>query len=145
MNKVAESLQQIVAHARKVDALVAEIATASNEQSQGIGQVNTAVSQMDKVTQSNAANAEETAAAAEELNSQSLMLKDAVGQLQALTGLTTTAASSQPVKSPATGRVKSRELTPPRPVTVVKTKPASPLAPLVAVAAGDHQDFFQDS
>jgi len=49
---------------------VDEIATASEEQSHGITQVNTAVAEMDKVTQSTAANAEESAAAAEELNDQ---------------------------------------------------------------------------
>ena len=55
--KVEESLEAIVAKARQVDDLVAEIATASKEQSQGISQVNMAVTEMDKVTQSNAANA----------------------------------------------------------------------------------------
>ena len=84
--KVAQSLQQIVDRARKVDELVAEIANASTEQSHGITQVNTAVSQMDKVTQSNAANAEESAAAAEELNAQSLELKRIVGELQSMVG-----------------------------------------------------------
>ena len=49
----------------KVGELVAEIAAASKEQSQGIDQVNQAVSQMDKVTQQNAANAEESASASE--------------------------------------------------------------------------------
>src|SRR5208337_2106308 len=49
--KVTASLQQIVVKARQVDELVAGIATASNEQTQGIAQINTAVSQMDKVAQ----------------------------------------------------------------------------------------------
>jgi methyl-accepting chemotaxis protein len=84
--KVAESLQQIVERARKVDTLVAEIATASNEQSQGIVQVNTAISEMDKVTQSNASTAEESAAAAEELNAQSAELGRIVTDLGALVG-----------------------------------------------------------
>ena len=47
----------------------------------GIAQVNTAVTQMDKVTQSNAANAEESASASEELNAQAESLKEAVAQL----------------------------------------------------------------
>ena len=85
-SKVAERLQQIVTKARQVDELVAEIATASKEQSQGIGQVNTAVSQMDKVTQSNAASAEESASAAEELNAQALTLKGIIADLQKLVG-----------------------------------------------------------
>jgi septal ring factor EnvC (AmiA/AmiB activator) len=62
---------------------VAQIASASTEQSQGISQVNTAVTQMDKVTQSNAATAEETASASEELSSQAAALKD---ELTRLTG-----------------------------------------------------------
>lgn len=84
--KVADSLGVIVTKARKVDELVGEIATASQEQTQGIGQINAAVSQMDKVTQSNASNAEETAAAAEELTAQSISLKETVGSLRGLIG-----------------------------------------------------------
>jgi methyl-accepting chemotaxis protein len=79
--KVAQTLQEIVTHARQVDELVGEVATASSEQSNGIGQVNTAVSQMDKVTQSNASNAEECAAAAEELNAQAACMKESVTDL----------------------------------------------------------------
>lgn len=79
--KVAQSLQEIVSKARQVDELASEVAAASKEQTQGISQINTAVSQMDKVTQSNAANAEESAAAAEELNAQAESMKDAVNDL----------------------------------------------------------------
>ena len=82
--KVAQSLDVILGKAREVDTLVAEIATASNEQSQGLGQINLAVGQMDKITQSNAANAEETAAAAEELSSQSVSLRESVADLRRL-------------------------------------------------------------
>jgi methyl-accepting chemotaxis protein len=79
--KVAKSLEEIVSKTRQVDELAGEVATASVEQSQGIEQVNTAVSQMDKVTQSNAANAEESASAAEELNAQAENLKETVNDL----------------------------------------------------------------
>jgi methyl-accepting chemotaxis protein len=58
--KVATALKEIVTKVRQVDELVAEVAGASREQTQGITQINTAVSQMDKVTQSNAASAEES-------------------------------------------------------------------------------------
>ena len=67
--------------ARQVDELVAEVAGASREQTQGITQINSAVGQMDKVTQANAANAEESAAAAEELNAQAETMKRSVGDL----------------------------------------------------------------
>ena len=83
--KVAHSLHEIVDKARQVDDLITEIANASKEQSQGISQVNNAISQMDTVTQSNAANAEESASAAEELNAQAAIMNDLVKGLVALT------------------------------------------------------------
>ena len=70
----------------KVADLVAEIAAASNEQAQGIDQINTAVTEMDKVTQQNAANAEESASAAEELTAQAETMKGMVGELVAIVG-----------------------------------------------------------
>ena len=91
-SKVTESLNQIVTKARQVDELVAEIATASREQSQGIDQVNTAVTQMDKVTQTNAASAEESASASEELTAQAATLRELVADLQQL--VTGTSSSS---------------------------------------------------
>ena len=85
-DKVAQSLTEIVTNVRKVDQLVAEIATASKEQNDGVTQVNTAVAQMDKVTQSNAASAEESASAAQELNAQTHVLRNVVGDLLKLVG-----------------------------------------------------------
>ena len=84
--QVAETLIEIATKARQVDELVAEVAGASREQTQGITQINTAVGQMDKVTQSNAANAEESAAAAEELNAQATTMKESVAELMRLVG-----------------------------------------------------------
>ncbi|ADH85362.1 methyl-accepting chemotaxis protein [Desulfurivibrio alkaliphilus] len=68
--RTAESLKEIVTAITKATDLVGEIAAASNEQAQGIAQVNEGLSQIDQVTQTNTANAEEGAAAAEELSSQ---------------------------------------------------------------------------
>lgn len=99
-SKVAGSLTEIVQKARQVDDLIAEIASASREQSTGITEVNGAMTQMDKVTQSNAANAEESAAASEELRAQAASLKESVGQLQILVG-GTAAEGSAPRKVPS--------------------------------------------
>ena len=63
------------------DELVAGIATASQEQTQGIEQVNSAVAQMDRVVQQSAARAEEGAALAQELSAQSTSLQRAVEEL----------------------------------------------------------------
>jgi len=84
--KIEEKLEEIVQSVGKTTDLVSEIAAASQEQAQGIDQVNTAVAQMDKVTQQNAANAEESASASEELSAQAESMKEVVGQLVALVG-----------------------------------------------------------
>ena len=95
-SQVAATLNDIVSKARQVDELVTEVANASREQTEGITQVNVAVSQMDKVTQSNAANAEESAAAAEELNAQAETMKQSVTELLQLVGGKNVAATSRP-------------------------------------------------
>ncbi len=83
---VAKSFGAIQSDVRQLDELVAEIASASSEQSVGTMHVNTAVSQVDKVTQSNAASAEECTSASEELSAQAKTLKDAVASLNQLVG-----------------------------------------------------------
>ncbi len=90
--KVSNTLNEILTKVRQVDELVAEVAGASREQTQGISQINTAVGQMDKVTQSNAANAEESAAAAEELNAQAESMKGSVRELLKLVNANSGAA-----------------------------------------------------
>ncbi|MFT3780843.1 MAG: methyl-accepting chemotaxis protein [Nibricoccus sp.] len=82
--EVAKNLEAIVEKARRVDSLIAEIAAGSREQSQGLDQLLLATSQMDKVTQTNAAAAEENASASEELNSQAATMHDLVRDLEAL-------------------------------------------------------------
>jgi methyl-accepting chemotaxis protein len=79
--KVSEALNDIVTKARQVDELAAELAGASHEQTQGITQINMAMGQMDKVTQSTAATAEESAAAAQELTSQAETMRQSVAEL----------------------------------------------------------------
>jgi hypothetical protein len=88
---------EITEKACTVDLLVGQIAVACREQALGITQVNSAVTDMDKVTQSNAASAEECASAAEELNSQATEQKAHVDALIALVGM----RNSSPEKSRA--------------------------------------------
>jgi len=84
--EVAKVLNEIVQGIGKTSDLVGEIAAASGEQAQGIEQVNTAVAQMDKVTQQSAANAEESASASEELSTQAESMNEVVNDLVALVG-----------------------------------------------------------
>ena len=68
------TMDQIVVSVRRVSELITEIAAASDEQARGIEQVNQAVTQMDQVTQQNAALVEEAAAAAEHMRQQAAEL-----------------------------------------------------------------------
>jgi methyl-accepting chemotaxis protein len=85
-SQVAQTLNAIVLKVRQVDELVTEVAGASSEQTQGITQINTAIALMDKVIQNNADSAEECAAAAEEMNAQSITTKQSVTELMELVG-----------------------------------------------------------
>ncbi|WP_350359410.1 methyl-accepting chemotaxis protein [Vreelandella sp. SM1641] len=78
VNQAGKSLEGIVHGVKRVSVLMGEIATASREQSQGIDQVNTAVSQMDSVTQQNASLVEESSAAGRSLQSQAESLLNEV-------------------------------------------------------------------
>jgi methyl-accepting chemotaxis protein len=80
--EVASELEEIVSQAVKVNDLIAEISAASNEQTQGIGQINSGITQLNTVVQANAASAEETASAAEQLTAQSESLEGLVNEYQ---------------------------------------------------------------
>jgi methyl-accepting chemotaxis protein len=69
------ALTEITVQSKKVNELLAEISAASQEQAQGIEQINLSLAQVAVVTQQNAANAEESAAAAEELSAQADSMK----------------------------------------------------------------------
>jgi methyl-accepting chemotaxis protein len=78
VNRSGETLQGIVGSVKRVTDIVGEIAAASGEQSTGIEQVNTAMTQMDQVTQSNSAQTEELSATAQSLSEQSAHLMELV-------------------------------------------------------------------
>ena len=79
---VSTKLGEIVGGITKVTDIVAEISASAKEQSGGIDQVNRAVTDMNKVTQQNAANSEESSSAASELSSQSEELAAMIGGFQ---------------------------------------------------------------
>jgi methyl-accepting chemotaxis protein len=71
-------MDEIVTSVKRVTDIMAEISAASQEQSGGLDQVNTAVAQMDKITQQNAALVEEAAAAAKSMEEQTETLQSMV-------------------------------------------------------------------
>ena len=81
-----EAFHQVTESSARVSELVAGISTASNDQAEGIGQINTAVTELDKLTQQNAANAEESASAAEEMSAQAETMQGMMGELVAMVG-----------------------------------------------------------
>ncbi len=81
-----EKFGEVARKATKAVELVGKIAAASKQQVHGIGEINTAVSEMDKVTQQNAANSEESASVAEELNAQAEQMNSSVMELVSMAG-----------------------------------------------------------
>ncbi len=79
-----ESFADVSSASGRIADLVTEITAASKEQSQGIEQINTAIGEVDQVTQQNAANAEESASASEEMSAQAHEMKTMVDELVAL-------------------------------------------------------------
>ncbi|GLS16379.1 MULTISPECIES: methyl-accepting chemotaxis protein [Hydrogenophaga] len=78
VSEAGNTIGEIVANADKVAAFINDVTTAASEQSQGMGQVNSAVAQLDQMTQQNAALVEESAAAAESLRDQAQRLAQVV-------------------------------------------------------------------
>src|SRR5262249_29650469 len=78
VGEAGTSMSDIVTSVQHVSAIINEITHAAGEQSSGIGQVNVAVSELDRMTQQNAALVEESAAAAESLKEQARRLAEVV-------------------------------------------------------------------
>ncbi len=107
--EAGKTMEEIVAQVKRVSDLIGEIAAASDEQSAGIEQVNTAITQMDEVTQQNASLVEEAAAAAESLEEQSQGLTRAVSVFKT-DGQATATRAAAPVRStsPRPGNAAAR-------------------------------------
>ncbi len=138
--RVGDSLGDIVRTVAAADGLVAEIATAAREQAQGIRQVGVAMGQMDQVTQSNSASAEQSASAAEELKTQAQSLQATVDLLRSLAGgaarRSAGPTSPRPVTLPPPGR---RQL-PGRQPTPADRIPMPREAAVIDASAPDHED-----
>ena len=101
-NQVDQAFRQLAESSSKVGELINEIAAASQEQADGIVQVNQAITQMDQVVQKNAANAEESAASSEELSGQAEQLYTMAEELLELVeGDKAARAETRPQAKPA--------------------------------------------
>jgi len=82
VGQTGEALQRIVDRVAEIDALVTEISASAQEQALGLAEVNTAVNQMDQVTQQNAAMVEQSTAASQSLAQDAEALQASVAQFQ---------------------------------------------------------------
>ncbi len=98
-DRTAEALREIVDQITKVTNLISDISAASNEQAQGIAQVNLGLRQVENVTQQNTALAEESASASDELSGQAEHLRQMIHHFK-LMKASTTAANEHPKRIP---------------------------------------------
>jgi len=84
--ETADAIGKISEVSNKIAMIVDEITTAAEEQAQGVSQVNTAIGNMDQITQLNASGSEELAASSEELNSQALVMNNLMNDLVGIVG-----------------------------------------------------------
>ena len=103
VNEAGQSMQEIVTQVQHVSQLISDISNATVEQSSGISQVGLAMTQLDQVTQQNAALVEESAAAAESLKQQAARLVEAVNTFKVDAAAAEMAPQAQlPRQAPAT-------------------------------------------
>jgi methyl-accepting chemotaxis protein len=88
VNRSGESLNEIIKSVRNVSQVIAEITEASNEQKSGMQQINIAITEMDSMTQQNAALVEETASASEQMANQAQELLGMMKKFRVKEGLT---------------------------------------------------------
>lgn len=137
-----QTMDEIVNSVRRVTDIMAEISAASQEQSGGLDQVNTAVAQMDKITQQNAALVEEAAAAAKSMESQA----ETLTQLVATFSLLNDGRDGQPAPRQqnvsATAQKPASSASTPRQAPKAAGKPAVKNGS-AAKGAGEEQDWKQ--
>ncbi|WP_374433093.1 methyl-accepting chemotaxis protein [Inhella sp.] len=138
VNDAGRTMQEVVNQVRRVSDMLSEISAASNEQSKGIGQIGDAVSQLDQVTQQNAALVEESAAAADSLQQQASELANtvAVFKLEDDRASKPGLAAKPPARKPMASAAA-----PARPAPARTAAAARPAAATAAADDGDWTSF----
>ncbi|ACC75724.1 methyl-accepting chemotaxis protein [Paraburkholderia phymatum] len=142
VDEAGRTMGEIVQSVRQVSDLMGEISAASGEQHRGIEQVNVAISQMDEVTQQNAALVEEASAAAQSMASQASTLRELVStfRLPATREARTTlgpSASKHVARAAVSLPTKPRSVTPARPQVIAAPK----AEPAMSRAEADWETF----
>jgi methyl-accepting chemotaxis protein len=143
VDEAGKTMQEMVTSVKHVADIMGEITAASQEQSAGIGEVNQAITQMDEMTQQNAALVEQAAAAAESLQEQAAMLAEAVSVFKLGDGDTRQARKQRRVEPPAAAPAPVAPKAAPastRTEVAVATRSAAP--PVVPAGNGDEWEEF---
>ncbi|MBB5739910.1 methyl-accepting chemotaxis protein [Brevundimonas aurantiaca] len=140
VGQTGEALQRIVDRVAEIDGLVAEIAASAQEQAIGLAEVNTAVNQMDQVTQQNAAMVEQSTAASHSLAQEAQSLQASVARFKV--GSAAQAASPAPVAAPAPAPAPAKPAH--RMVQALKTLGRGGAAPAPAQQAAPAEDGWEE-
>jgi methyl-accepting chemotaxis protein-1 (serine sensor receptor) len=136
VNEAGTTMEEIVTSVRRVTDIISEISSAGREQEVGIEQINTAVAEMDTVTQQNAALVEQAAAASQAMQEQAVKLAEMVAVFQ-VEG--SNIAARKTASAPqATARTAAAAAPARKPALKLATKPApraTPASPKPAAAA----------
>ena len=137
VGQTGQALQRIVSRVAEIDGLVSEIAASAQEQATGLGEVNTAVNQMDQVTQQNAAMVEQSTAASHALMQEAGVLAASVARFRTRGG----ADAARPVTRSAPSPRPARPVE--RPVMAARAHgPGGALRRPEPVAASDGWEEF---
>ncbi len=122
VGQTGDALQRIVGRVAEIDGLVSEIAASAHEQATGLAQVNTAVNQMDQVTQQNAAMVEQSTAASHSLSQEAEVLAGSVSRFRIAGAAQDHRAHANPAPRPAPRPIpRPAAPAPSRTVTAMKT------------------------
>ncbi|NML14848.1 HAMP domain-containing protein [Azohydromonas sp. G-1-1-14] len=146
------TMDEIVQGVRRVSDVIGEISAAAAEQSGGIGQVNTAVVELDRMTQQNAALVEESAAAAQSLSEQAVRLSEVVARFRTgraerdapgAVALAEPVRGAAPARAPAaaTPPLSSKALARATPGRARQGAPVASAAKAPATDAGEWESF----
>ncbi|MBA5689885.1 methyl-accepting chemotaxis protein [Rugamonas apoptosis] len=141
VNQAGATMDEVVASVKRVTGIINEITIAGREQTSGIEQINQAITQMDTVTQQNAALVEEAAAAASSLQDQAGSLANLVSTFKINLGQVTKAAPAKPANVSARTSTPAPQLKAAAQPVLVKPKPVKIAGPAHAAGSDDWEEF----
>ena len=137
VGQAGSTMDEVVSSVQNVTAIIGEIAIASGEQNIGIDQVNTAIAQMDSVTQQNAALVEEAAAAADAMQQQAASLAQAVSVFKLAASYARATPAARPAATMRSAAKPPARLNSSQPRVASRAAPA----PTAATAGSDWEEF----